>query len=67
MGGYWGYGAPVYAPSPVPPPTYSQPLTPENQVNMLKQEKQYLESEMNNIKSALDDISKRIADLEKSE
>jgi len=34
---------------------------------MLKQEKQYLESEMEGIKTALGDISKRIEELEKTE
>jgi prefoldin subunit 5 len=34
---------------------------------MLKQEKDYLESEMEGIKNALSDISKRIEDMEKEE
>ena len=41
-------------------------LSPEAQLNMFKQEKQYLESELENIKSALDDITKSIQKLEQN-
>ncbi|MFX0081179.1 MAG: DUF5320 domain-containing protein [Candidatus Hodarchaeota archaeon] len=62
----WGrsYGVPIY-------PQYAPPIMsriiPENQLSMLKQQKDYLESEMNTIKSTIDDISKRITELEKEE
>ncbi|MBA7691919.1 hypothetical protein ES703_100475 [subsurface metagenome] len=73
FGGSWGYGAPMYGPPVVPAPAYGPlpaygpPTTPEAQVSMLKQEKDYLESEMENIKNVLNDISKRIGELEKTE
>ncbi len=68
FGGLWGYSAPFFGPNLVPPPVYPlPPTTPDAQLNMLKQEKQYLESEMESIKSAMDNISKRIDDLEKTE
>lgn len=65
----WGYGAPIYAPIVAPPPVYTpyKPITSVDQLTMLKQEKEYLESEMNGVKNALDDISKRIEELEKQE
>ena len=66
-GGYGGYSAPVYAPVMGAPPAYIPSATPETQVSMLKQEKQYLESEIENIKGALDDISKKLLELEKTE
>ncbi|MFX0187535.1 MAG: DUF5320 domain-containing protein [Candidatus Hodarchaeota archaeon] len=61
--GYWGYGVTNVVPLPI----YSPPITPETQLNMLKQEKQFLESDIEGIKSAIDDISKRIEELEKTE
>ncbi|MBD3256442.1 MAG: hypothetical protein GF383_15195 [Candidatus Lokiarchaeota archaeon] len=64
--GYWSYPAPAY-PRTVAPVQYVPPNTPESQLEMLKQEKQYLESEMSGIKNAMEDISKRIQELEKSE
>ncbi|MHA1291908.1 MAG: DUF5320 domain-containing protein [Promethearchaeota archaeon] len=42
----------------------SPTTTPENQLAMLKQEKDYLNSEMESIKNAIDDISKKIEELE---
>lgn len=48
-------------------PVYSHPITPEAQLPKLKQEKQFLESEMEGIKSAIDNISKKIEELEKTE
>jgi hypothetical protein len=71
-GRYWrgiGYRDPYYDPIRVIPAPYTaQPvLTKENRLDMLKQEKEYLETEMTDIKSALEDLSKRIADLEKEE
>jgi hypothetical protein len=63
-----GFYAPYYAPTVVPAPAYERPVSPqysqENQLDMLKQEKQYLESEMEGIKKALGDISDRISELE---
>ena len=74
----WGYGrglgrgygfiSPVYAPGYPTYPTGTLPvITPENQITMLKHEKEYLETEMNGIKSALDNISKKIEELERKE
>jgi hypothetical protein len=67
LSGYWGYTPPIHTPSFTPPPAYITPPTPETQLAMLKQEKDYLESEMTHIRGALDDISKRIEELEKTE
>jgi hypothetical protein len=66
-GGWWGYGAPYYEPLLVAPPTYIPPATAGDQLTMLKQEKDYMESELKGIQDALNDISKRIEELEKSE
>ncbi|MFX1365392.1 MAG: DUF5320 domain-containing protein [Promethearchaeota archaeon] len=66
----WGYGyrRPIYHPVYTTYPIDTSPIiTPENQITMLKQEKEYLESEMNGIKIAVDNISKRIEELEKKE
>jgi hypothetical protein len=63
-GGGWDYRPPVYARySPAIPPR----ISPENQLTMLKNEKEYLEAELNGIKSAIDEISKKITNLEKEE
>ena len=66
-GGFWGYTPPIYTPYINPPPANLAPATPETQLAMLKQEKTYLESELGNIRGALEDISKRIEELEKTE
>ncbi len=67
-GGGWGYRGPIYAPVYTPYLSGIIPkITSENQLSMLKQEKDYLETELNNIKSAVGDISKKIAELEKEE
>lgn len=51
-----------------PPPPYAPvPLEPKDKLEMLKQEKNYLESELKGISSALENISKSIEDLEKKE
>ncbi len=64
----WGYRSPIYAPVYTSYPSGIIPkITPENQLTMLKQEKEYLETDMNGIKSAIDDISKRIEELERKE
>ncbi|MFX0006921.1 MAG: DUF5320 domain-containing protein [Candidatus Hermodarchaeota archaeon] len=64
----WGYRIPMYAPIY---PSYQvgilPTVTPENQLNVLKQEKEYLESQMDGINNAIADISKRIEELEKKE
>jgi len=64
----WGYRAPIYAPVY---PSYQTGIiptvTPENQLNLLKQEKEYLESQIDGMNNAIADISKRIAELEKKE
>ncbi|MFX1273672.1 MAG: DUF5320 domain-containing protein [Promethearchaeota archaeon] len=51
------FNAPIY---PVPPE-----LTEEQKLEALKQDKEYLESELTAIQNALKDVSKRIEDLEK--
>jgi hypothetical protein len=51
--------APVYAPI--------APLSAVDQVAMLKQEKNYLESDLKGIGATIEDISKRIEELEKKE
>jgi hypothetical protein len=63
----WGYIDPYPPPVRVVSPPYvpQVPLTKEAQIQMLKQEKEYFESEVKEINDALDDISKRIDDLEK--
>lgn len=66
-GGYWGYTPPIYAPYITPSPAQIIPPPPETQLTMLKEEKDYLEAEINHIRSAIDDISKRIEELEKTE
>jgi hypothetical protein len=64
----WGYRTPIYEPVyPSYPLGVVQKITPENQLTILKQEKEYLESEMNGMKGAIDDISKKIEELEKKE
>ncbi|MFX0155871.1 MAG: DUF5320 domain-containing protein [Candidatus Hodarchaeota archaeon] len=64
----WGYRVPIYAPVYPPYPSGIIPkITPENQLAMLKQEKEYLESEMTGIKSAIDDLSTKIDELELKE
>ncbi|MFX0036574.1 MAG: DUF5320 domain-containing protein [Candidatus Hermodarchaeota archaeon] len=60
----WGYSIPVYTPYTL---GIAPQITSESQLSMLKEEKSYLESEMNGIKNALEDISKRIGELEKEE
>lgn len=59
-----GYRVPFY--TQYPPPIVSR-ISTENQITMFKQEKEYLESEMNNIKIAIDEISKKITEFEKEE
>ncbi|MFX0009176.1 MAG: DUF5320 domain-containing protein [Candidatus Hermodarchaeota archaeon] len=54
----YAYRAPAYT---------SRPLEPVDKLEMLKQEKSYLESELKGISSVLEDISKSIEDLEKNE
>jgi hypothetical protein len=65
LGRGWGYIEPYYVPYAAPPA--GQPMTSSDQVNMLKQEKEYLESEMKGMQSAIEDISRRITELESKE
>lgn len=67
FGGNWGMRAPLYEPGVFAQPIYEPAITPENQVMMLKQEKEYLESEVKNITSALEEISKKLNEIEKTE
>lgn len=68
----WGYREPFYAlPPPIVhgSPVYASrvPLEPVDRLTMLKQEKEYLESELKGIGNAIDDITKSIEELEKKE
>jgi len=64
----WDYRRTMYTPGYIPYPSGISPtISPENQLAMLKQEKEYLTSEMNGIKSTIDDISKKIEECEKKE
>ncbi|MFX1436442.1 MAG: DUF5320 domain-containing protein [Promethearchaeota archaeon] len=64
----WWYRGPIYPPIyQLYPSNIIPQITPENQLEMLKQEKEYLESEMDGINNAIADISKRINELEKKE
>jgi hypothetical protein len=65
----YGYGDPIYPPYIAPAPVYAPipPLSVGDQATMLKQEKDYLESELKGIANAIEDISKRIEELEKKE
>ncbi|MFW9877143.1 MAG: DUF5320 domain-containing protein [Candidatus Thorarchaeota archaeon] len=60
----WDYRSPAYIP-------YTQVVSPqvstENQLSMLKQEKEYLEADLNSIKNAIDELSKKIIEMEKEE
>lgn len=61
----WSAARPVYTPVGTAPVGFNQgQVSPEAEVNMLKQEKDYLESEMDGIKKAIQDIGKRISELE---
>ncbi len=64
----WGYRDPYYVPyAPAPVYTPAQPISTSDNLNMLKQEKEYLESEMKGMQSAIEDISRRITELESKE
>lgn len=70
--GYWrgrGFRGIYYDNYPIPVSPYVPitPIAPVDNLTILKQEKQYLESEMDQIKSAFEDISKRIEELESKE
>ncbi|MBA7529394.1 hypothetical protein ES705_21591 [subsurface metagenome] len=66
MGYGRGYGIPIYTQYAQPQPI--MPIaSPENQLTMLKQQKDYLASEMNSIKEAIDEISKKITEFEKED
>jgi hypothetical protein len=63
------WATPVYQPG-IAPQAQSYGNVPTGQLdedqelNMLKQEKNYLESELEGIKKAMEDITQRIAELE---
>lgn len=65
--GNWGVRAPLYEPGVFAQPIYEPAMTPEDQVKMLKQEKEYLESEFKSMTNALEEISKKISEMEKTE
>jgi hypothetical protein len=65
--GNWGIRTSLYEPGVFAPPIYEPVVTPEDQVKMLKQEKEYLELEVKNITSALEEISQKINEFEKTE
>jgi hypothetical protein len=66
--GSW-YADPVYYSSLQAVPQYPlyNPPTKTDQLTMLKQEKEYLESEIEEINNAIVDIAHRIEELEKEE
>ena len=70
-GGWRGpyYPETIYVSQPITHPIYygTDPSTPVNQLGMLKQEKDFLESELNQIKNSIEEISKKIEELEKEE
>lgn len=70
--GWWGRGgyfrggsAGIFYTSP----TYSTPIqiTEEQRLDILKQDKEYIETEIKGLQGALEDIAKKIKDLEKRE
>jgi hypothetical protein len=64
----WWYRAPVYGPVYTEYPSRFIPeVTSESQLSMLKQEKDFLESELSGISSAIKEISKKIEELETKE
>ena len=72
--GFWrwrSWGVPPVYPTAVPVVPARGVIPPQpyagDQLTMLKQEKEYLESELEGIRSAIGDISKRIEELEKEE
>ncbi|MFX0049150.1 MAG: DUF5320 domain-containing protein, partial [Candidatus Hermodarchaeota archaeon] len=68
----WAYREPIY-PLPTPiihtTPLYTPraSLEPVDRLAMLKQEKEYLESELKGIGNAIEDISKSIEELEEKD
>ena len=67
FGGNWGINNPSYEPRVFAPPIYTPAVTPEDQIKILKQEKEYLELEAKNITNALEELSKKIDEFEKTE
>ncbi len=65
-GGYMGRGrGGVFYPAPFYPVPVE--LTSEQKLTSLKQDKEYLESELQNIQNSIETVSKKIVDLEKNE
>ncbi|MBN2150241.1 MAG: DUF5320 domain-containing protein [Candidatus Lokiarchaeota archaeon] len=60
-GGYWG----VPLAPPAGYPAAGVPVTPAQEVEMLRAQKQYLEQEQAGVKEDLDALEKRIQELEK--
>ena len=67
--GAWNYGyGPVAGVAPVYNPFVPvAQITPENQLTILKQEKEFLETEIKGITKSIEEISKKISKLEKNE
>ena len=65
----FGWGTPIYPfyGTPINVNVPVAPLSKEDRLSMLTQEKEYLESEMTQIKNAIEDIGKSIEDLDKSQ
>ena len=58
------YGAPIYGTRTLPPIISAIQMTPENQLDVLKQEENYLKSEMDRIEQIIKNVTKRIGELE---
>ena len=67
-GGYgWNWQSPFVVNPVIASSVVRNPMAPTNQVEMLKQEKEYLKSELTEIQKAIEDISKSIENMEKEE
>lgn len=64
-----GFTEPVYASPAASRQVYypEEPILQGDKLKMLKQEKEYLDSEMEQLKNAVEDIAKKILELEKEE
>jgi hypothetical protein len=62
-GGYIGRGrGGIFYPAPVYPAPIE--LTPEQKITSLKQDREYLETELKSLQSSIEDVSKKILELE---